>query len=595
MCRIAGIISQDVGKDASLGFVKAMCDSMKHGGPDDEGVYYEDAHGVCLGNRRLSILDLSSKGHQPMSTASARCTITYNGEIYNFRELRSELEALGYVFHTESDTEVILNAYIAWGVIAFERLNGIFAFCLLDRADHQIYLVRDYVGIKPMYYYHTGTELIFSSEIKAFEHAGRSFAENHDWKIYLLAFGHIPEPYTTLKGVQSLPKGTYLKYDLHTKQSTVTQYQSFTYTSSITSYHTAEELVNSVFTQAVTRQLISDAPIGVFLSGGIDSSIITMLADREVPKMVNSLSVNFIETDFTEKKYQEMVAGGLSGGHTEYLIDYREFVHNFDEIIQSLDQPSNDGINSWFISKCAKENGLKAVLSGLGADELFGGYPSFDRINKIKYLKKIPVTFLKKAEYLPIVQYRRLYYLSYRSEVGEYLFLRGFLTPGVISKLLDISPSEINYCLQNIPMNHSAPHEYNGNKSSWLELNFYMQNQLLRDSDYMGMRHGVEIRMPFLDIELMRTVLGISPDIKYQHRQKQLLADAFKNLVPEEIRQREKMGFTFPFQEWMKKYKRISDPGLYANPTAKQLIKDFHIDRSHWSTAFALYQITNAN
>ena len=594
MCRIAGIISKHTEPDELAARVKRMCDSMQHGGPDDEGVYLDAENRVCLGNRRLAIQDLTSAGHQPMQAENGKVWVTFNGEIYNFKELRSELKGLGKCFVSDTDTEVILKAYIQWGVSSFSRFKGMFAFALTDQSIHQTFLVRDPGGIKPLYYSLQNNSLTFSSEVKAFSHSGLPLREDGNWKIWLLALGHIPEPYSTYQSVLSLPKGHYLCYSHHTADGELSRYFNYSYSSAISDPEEAVNRVRQAISSAVEQHLIADAEIGVFLSGGIDSSIITLLADGMQKERLNTLSIDLQETDYSEKKYQQLISEKTSGRHREFQVGYKNFKNHFAEIMASMDQPSTDGINSWFVSKCAKENGLKAVLSGLGADEIFGGYPSFQRTRSVSALKKLPLSFLKAAEKNPAQKYKRLYYLSYDNPLGEYLFSRGFFTPQVIASILDADTSEVDSLLRHFPNDATFSSLSDGNRASWLETNLYMQNQLLKDVDYMSMSHGIEVRVPFLDHDLMQLTCSISQDIKFRRNaSKPLLVDAFKYLLPEKIWNRPKMGFSFPFNEWMKKYKPIADAGRYRNKTSAGLIQRFNEGRLHWSSAFALYHIEN--
>jgi asparagine synthase (glutamine-hydrolysing) len=595
MCRIAGIISKNLSSNQLTRQVSLMCDSMIHGGPDDLGVEVDEENNVCLGHRRLSILDLSKAGHQPMFSDDAEITITHNGEIYNFKSIREELSQHGFLFKTQTDTEVIIKAYQFWGENAFVKFNGIFAFCLYDKLKNCFYLVRDQSGIKPLYYTHQKGQFIFASEVKAFSKSGFELRENENWKIYYLAFGHIPEPFTTLKNVYSLPKGSFLKYQLHDQTFKIEPYFQFSSAIEIIDENEAIDKIREELTNAIKLQLISDTSIGVLFSGGIDSSIITVLADKYAKGNLTSISANFDEIDFSESAYQKIVSEKVAANHEEHMITYRDFVHNFDTILQDMDQPTNDGINTWFVCKCAKENGIKSVLSGLGADELFGGYPSFDRIRKIQNLGKISKELIKSARFLKNTKLRRLYYLSFQSPVGEYLCLRGLYTPDIIAKLLDIDIKTVIDCLQNIPLNESIKYLNDEERASWFEINMYMQNQLLKDTDFMSMSQGVEVRVPFLDTNFINLVSSIHPNIKFGEQQKKrLLIEAYKKDLPEQIWNRSKMGFTFPFQEWMKKNNEISSPDLYQNKKAKKLINSFHNNKLHWSSAFALYKVFHA-
>ncbi|MEE1945123.1 asparagine synthase (glutamine-hydrolyzing) [Pedobacter sp. KR3-3] len=594
MCRIAGVIAKNFSVPQLQNHVTLMCESMKHGGPDDFGVVVDEERKVCLGNRRLSILDLSQAGHQPMLSDNSQIVIAYNGEIYNFKLLRSELAQHGFKFKSESDTEVIIKAYEFWGEGAFEKLNGIFAFCLHDKRKNCVYLVRDHSGVKPLYYNANINQLVFASEVKAFAHSG--FSLNENWKIYYLAFGHIPEPFTTLKNVYTLPKGSFLKYELTDGSFKISPYFEFSAAIEIIDENEAIVRIREELTKAIKLQLISDTSIGVLFSGGLDSSIITLLADNYTKGNLTSISANFNEIDFSESPHRRAISERVLADKHEHLITYRDFVYNFETVMKCMDQPTNDGINTWFICKCAKENGIKSVLSGLGADELFGGYPSFDRIRKIQNMGSLSKALIKSARFLKNTKLKRLYYLSFQSPVGEYLCLRGLYTPDVIAELLGLDIQTVINCLQNIPLNDSIRYLNDEERASWFEMNMYMQNQLLKDTDFMSMSHGVEVRVPFLDVNFIKLVSSIHPSIRFgENQKKRLLIEAYKDELPSQIWNRSKMGFTFPFQEWIRKNKEIASPDRYQNKKAKKLMHAFGENKLHWTSALALYKIFNAS
>ena len=533
---------------------------MKHGGPDDEGIYSDDPQHLVLGHRRLSLIDLSACGHQPMSYAGGRYQISFNGEIYNFKELKKDLEKEGYCFKTESDTEVILAAFAAWNTASFARLNGMFAFALWDKVNRKLYLVRDASGIKPLYYSITKEGLAFSSEIKGFQAVPYLQEENEAWPIYLMAYGFLPEPVTTLKKVQPVPKGSYICYDTASKISKTESYKKYIFSEQIGDREEAISLVKSTLQKAVTGNLIADAPIGVFLSGGIDSGIVALLANASVKAKLNTLSIYFDNHRFSEKRYQDILLDKMGCRHNQFLLKEADFHENLPAVLKAMDLPSSDGINTWFISKYAKQNGLKAVLSGIGADELYGGYPSFGRVHKALLLEKLPGQLLKTGRYTGLKKLRRMAYLSLGGTAGRYLFLRGQHVPFEIAKYLDIDEEQVWNVLKDNPQYDAIIDESPGNQMSWIETNIYMQNQLLRDADCMSMAHGVEIRVPYLDNEFMELSLKIKSTIKYGGaRPKQLLIDSFKDVLPEAIWNRPKMGFSFPFNEWLLKNEFVRD------------------------------------
>jgi asparagine synthase (glutamine-hydrolysing) len=587
MCRIAGLFLREDPEfiNAQL---KKMCNALQHGGPDDEGYYIDEVEGVGFGHRRLSIIDLSSTGHQPMSNDDQKIWITFNGEIYNFLELKEELRQKGHTFKSNSDTEVVIKAYEQWGEASFNKLKGMFAFALHDQRQNLIYLVRDPSGIKPLYYYHAANQLIFASEIKAFHKTEIQFEDNNEWKILFLTFGFIPEPYTTLRDVYSLPKGSFLKYHLNISKSEIHSYYQFQFTNKITDKDEAISLIRESLITSVKRHLISDAPIGLFLSGGIDSSLLTLIASQFKKEDLYTLSVLFNEAKFSEKKYQDMIVKMVSSKHCAHLITQEEFLSYLPEILEGQDQPSNDGINTWFISKYAKEAGLKAVLSGIGADELFGGYPSFSRMKKLRYIP----SFIASLASLTNDKWGKLHFLGLNDDIGKYLFLRGFFSPRNVAEILDIDQRQVIDVIQKTYLHDQIKNLRSGNKASWFELNVYMQNQLLKDSDNMSMLHGIEIRVPFLDKDFVELVLSIDEDLKFnQNRLKGLLIDSFKDILPESIYNRTKMGFTFPFQLWLNNSNVMDSMSVTGNTKTKYFIDMFKAGNLHWSRAWALMQV----
>jgi asparagine synthase (glutamine-hydrolysing) len=591
MCRIAGIISNKLSVNEISEKVGIMCNSLKHGGPDDEGIFLDEKVNLAFGHRRLSILDLSKNGHQPMADVQQKAWITFNGEIYNYLELKDELLKTGFKFYSGTDTEVILAAYLYWGISAFSKLRGMFAFALYDVGQSVTYLVRDTTGIKPLYYYVNNDELSFASEIKAFKAAGIATQPDESWPVRFLALGNIPEPYTTLKNVYSLTKGHFLAWH---HQSGTYNISSYNNKSSgidyITDLNAAKKYINDCLKKAIKRQLIADAPIGVFLSGGIDSSLVSLLANEQ-NQHLKTISIYFNEKSYDESAYQNVVLNQLMGEKFTHLVQQHDFETFLPQIISSMDMPTTDGINTWFISKYAHEDGLKAVLSGVGADELFGGYPSFNRIKYLHYLRKIPASLFGAANYFKTDRYRKISFLEHDHPLADYLLLRGLFVPDDIAQILDTDVKQVNEILFG---ENSMPNlgSYDKEHAAWFETNLYMQNQLLRDTDVLSMSHGLEVRVPFLDEDLQQLVQRISPEIRFNKKQpKKLLIDSFDNLLPDAVWNRPKMGFTFPLQEWMSKQTEISNANLYKGKLAQSAVKKFKEGHLHWSKIFALYQI----
>jgi len=590
MCRISGLISPRLNREEINEKVRQMCRVLQHGGPDDEGIFSDQETNLVLGHRRLSIIDLGRNGHQPMADTQKRAWITFNGEIYNYLELKDQLLKAGAEFHSTTDTEVIILAYLQWGAAAFSKLRGMFAFALYDAIKSITYLVRDTSGIKPLYYHINDGQLGFASEVKALKLAGIAIDEDETWPVWFLAFGNIPEPYTTLKNVFCLPKGCYLVWDNSNSSHRITSYGIDGVANYISNKTQAQEYIRGLLKTAIKRQLIADAPIGVFLSGGIDSSLITLLAAQHKQQQLKTISVFFDEKTYDERQYQNLILDKIEGEKFTHLVRQSDFDEHFPEIINAMDMPTTDGINTWFISNYAHKDGLKAVLSGVGADELFGGYPSFIRIKYLRYLRKLPSSLLKFSNYFTTDRYRKISFLTHHHHLADYLLLRGLFVPADIAKILNMDIRQVDEILFNTVSNIDLG-PYSETQAAWFESNLYMQNQLLRDTDVMGMNHGLEIRVPFLDEDFRQQVENISPEIRFNNRQpKKLLTDSFAAILPRAVWDRPKMGFTFPLQQWMK-HSKVSNENLYKGTEAKKIVKAFKDDQMHWSKAFALYQI----
>ena len=588
MCRIAGIIHSSIPVETLQQTVANMCELLKHGGPDDEGIFTAANEHLVLGNRRLSLMDLSASGHQPMQYEQ-RYTITYNGELYNFFALKTLLQAEGMVFHTTSDTEVILAAFAKWNTQSFSKLNGMFAFALWDNEDKKLYLVRDAAGIKPLYYStHTGG-LVFASEIRGFKPVDYLHERNKDAAVYQLAYGFIPEPVTVLAHVKPLPKGCYFVYDCITKNTSLQSFSFFSFSNAITSEESAKQIIFATTQDAVRRQMLADENVGVFLSGGIDSSILAKLANNVQQQKLHTLSIYFEEENYSEKKYQDLIAKEINSTHHSILLKEADFHSNFSAVIAAMDMPSCDGINTWFISKFAASVGLKAVLSGIGADELYGGYPSFRRMNKTLLFGKMSNQLLNVSAKLDVKKYNRIAYLRIEGIKGLYLFLRGHFTPTQIAAQLGSYEKEVWQVLENSPASNMLDQVTPKNKASWMEFNIYMQDQLLRDADVMSMSHGLEIRVPFLDNAVIKTAFSITDKVKYSGSlPKQLLTETFKKEIPEAIWNRPKMGFSFPFNEWLKKSPLVKELAFSKNMATQQAVKDFMQGSLHWSRIMSL-------
>ncbi len=589
MCRIAGIYNSTQPLSQTENLVKEMCELQKHGGPDDEGMYTCTETGLVLGHRRLSLIDLSSAGHQPMHYGD-RYTISFNGEIYNYLALKKELQDLDSSFATHTDTEVILAAFAKWGTHSFVKLKGMFAFALYDAQLRICYLVRDASGIKPLYFAATATGLSFASEVRALKSVHPE--ENKNWPVYQLAYGHIPEPVTTLSAVRPLAKGCFYTYHLSSGKGSLQSFAHYSYSNKIKDRKEALAQVSTQLSKAVERHLIADAPLAVFLSGGIDSGIIAALASEYKKENLHTLSLYFEEKHFSEKEYQDILIKTIHCKPLQHLLTEAEFQEAFPGILEAMDMPSCDGVNTWFISQHAADNNIKAVLSGIGGDELFGGYPSFKRMAMAQMLQSSPKTLLSLTKNSKEPKFKRLCYLKLNGVKGQYLFLRGQFTPVEIARQLGSTEKEIWQILEDLPV-YSPLHGLKAkNVAGWMELNLYLQNQLLRDADVMSMAHGVEIRVPFLDDAFLKTSLQIAAAQKYAgNLPKQMLIDAFAKELPEPIWNRKKMGFSFPFTDWLGNSSYVKENMQTANAATQKNYASFLKGDMHWSQIMSLIHL----
>jgi asparagine synthase (glutamine-hydrolysing) len=591
MCRIAGIIDATAHPAINEERVRQMCRLMEHGGPDDEGLYCGSETNIVLGNRRLALLDLSPAGHMPMIYGQ-RFVITYNGELYNHDSLRTELIHLGHQFRSHTDTEVILAAFAQWSSQAFVRLKGMFAFALWDVQEKELYLVRDPAGIKPLYYCLENEYMAFASEVRSFAAAEKPFKSHPAWPVMLMAYGHLPEPVTLFSSIQPLQKGCFLRFHPQSGKTELQSFSHYSFSNRITEAAKAKESIVVQLSAAVHSHMMADAPVGVFLSGGLDSSIIASLAAKKSTEAVQTLSLFFTDQAFSEKKYQDLVINTIKCKHSQHLLVKEEFLLSLPEVLSAMDLPSCDGINTWFISKYARRQGLKAVLSGIGGDELFGGYPSFNRMKIASALQHLPDWLIGVAEGSARKRLSRMAYLQLPGIKGIYLFLRGHFTPHEIARHLDMDEKQVWQQLNETPLCQDVSRLQNGNKASWMEFNLYMQNQLLRDADVMSMKNGVEIRVPFLDNEIIKLAFAMDEAVKFTGPlPKQFLINSFKDILPPEIYNRPKMGFSFPFDDWLKDSETVRDLLSNGNAHSKSSYNAFMKGDMRWYKLMALVNL----
>jgi asparagine synthase (glutamine-hydrolysing) len=566
MCGILGYLGdRNFGPEA---FGRAL-DTMANRGPDDRGVFERPE--IILGHRRLAILDLSASGHQPMSSPDGRYTIVFNGEIYNFKELRLPLEREGVRFASQSDTEVILHLYQRLGAACLSLFEGMFAFAIWDARDRTLFLARDRLGIKPLYCWKQGRTLVFASEVKAIRAlpGGPRDVEPRAVAAYL-AWGSVPEPKTITLGVEALPPGHWALWG--GGQLRVEPYWRIPEpTSEVKSRAEAIELLRPVLRKAVALRCISDAPLGAFLSGGIDSSAVVSLMRDAGQTDLRTFSISFPQSALDEGPYALRVAEKFGTLHTDISVTEQMVHKELDGFFLALDQPTCDGLNTYLVSKFTRQGGLTVALSGIGGDELFAGYATFKRIRNaipvVRLLPRFAAWIGSQVHGIARGRASKLEALSLPGSAIDRLYFasRGLFMPNQVRTLLSASvneqlPSDWTpmdpYGIGIAPWGEASPRARE--KKSILhivahhEVSHYMRNQLLRDSDVLGMSRSLEIRVPLLDFSLLETIFRIAPHIIAKRPAKSLLIEALSTSLPDACIHRPKMGFTLPFETWMR-------------------------------------------
>ncbi|PYV58202.1 MAG: asparagine synthase (glutamine-hydrolyzing) [Acidobacteria bacterium] len=574
MCGIAGVINSGLDRGKLERILTGMQHQLHHRGPDDRGLYLSCDGKTGLVNTRLAILDLSSAGHQPMVSADERYRIVLNGEIYNFQTLRAELEGKGETFRSHSDTEVVLKMYERYGPDSVRELEGMFALAIWDEQEQTCFLARDPLGIKPLYYYETNGATWFASELKTL--LGTSLVPRRlslEAVAGYLLFGAVSEPLTLVENVRALPAGHHLLWK-HGRVR-LTKYWDIQFDDEPIPEADAIELVRNALQESVGRHLVSDVPVGIFLSGGIDSTALVALASLHASNELRTFCISFDDPKFDEGSIAARTAQHFGAQHSDWRLDSATAKKLLANFLKCSDQPSIDGFNSFCISRLAQEAGLKVVLSGLGGDEVFGGYRSFRRVPQMVHAsRQLNLLWPLRAGVGGILQAR---YSSPRigrlgcflqeapTTAAAYWCMRGIFTPEEVRLLLgrysnkdgELAP-KISFYMPSQPTLED--------EVSYLELTRYMRNQLLRDSDVMSMAWSLELRVPFVDRKFIETMERIPAALRLAQGKKILL-----NAVPEIpawVQERPKQGFTFPFKgwvtgEWHDVFERIETESLF--------------------------------
>ncbi len=626
MCGIVGIIARNGSVDPDL--LERATQSLAHRGPDDSGTAIiretiPEAVEIGLGNRRLAILDLSPLGHQPMQDPQTGNWIVYNGELYNFREIREELEREGAQFVGNSDTEVLLRAYGRWGEDCLAKLRGMFGFAIWDARRHHLFLVRDPMGIKPLYYFSSERYFLFASELRTLLGTGLVPRRlDRAGLLNYLAFGSAYDPVTLVEGISALPPG----HSLVWKNGTLSQKMywdlggteqngSRDVPPNNTERQQIEDELHGAIAQSIHMHMVSDVAVGVFLSGGIDSSTVTGILCRDGARL-KTFSIVFREADYSEAEYSRLVAKTFHTEHHELLVSQRDALVAIPPALEAMDQPTVDGLNTYFVSRQTRAAGIKVVLSGLGGDELFAGYSSFRTVPRMERFLQIWRLFPKPVQrslssafgqFAPNTdQSRKLTALTTLngSLLHPYFLSRMLFTPQRGAALFpSIDSSELDRSRASAGDRVSRTMSFDPiNRVSYLESRCYMLNTLLRDTDVMSMAHGLEVRVPLIDHRLAEKLIAVPGRWKLDRKiPKPLLVGALRGVLPQHVLHRRKRGFTLPFEHWLRDELRaevertlakISSGALskILNAAAVESVwKDFQQGRTSWSRPWALY------
>ena len=584
MCGISAIIHPKEKLHTQEALLR-MNNAMTHRGPDADGIYINEKIG--LGHRRLSIIDTENSANQPMLSFNKKWVIAFNGEIYNYVELKAN-ELQGVSFQTESDTEVILELFQKYGIECLPKLKGMFAFVLHNIETAETYVVRDRYGMKPLYYSMQKNGCFIASELRALlasdfipRKLNRTALEEY------IETQTVCAPNTLIENVTLLEAGHYLYFNKNetTKHCYYRLLDDTSY--ELSDKSSAQELLRSRLLESVAQHMRADVPFGAFLSGGIDSSLLVGLMSEVQSEKINTFQISFEEEAFDERKYAQLVAKKFNTQHHEINLSANAFLKDIPAAIAAIDFPSGDGPNTYAVSKAAKEAGITVAISGLGGDELFAGYPVF------QYMQSIEKSFLLKLSY-PLRKSASavLSTLSSNRSLLKKAELLGLPKANLASafplvravwKANELIPRTTKHF--EIERNFNFIFEKDApllNRVSAAEIESYMQHVLLRDSDQMSMAHSLEIRVPFLDHQVVELATHLSTNLKNPTSTKKFLTETFVDLLPHEVVNRKKMGFTLPWSVWMKnELRNFCEEGF--NELYKQEVVNENVLRKAWS------------
>ena len=578
MCGVVGFLSNQVLEDV----LEEMIESQNHRGPDNSGSYIDKRTGVHLGHNRLSIQDVSSDGHQPFISNCQEYIIVFNGEVYNFKEIRKELESLGHTFRSNSDTEVILYAYKAWGIEAIEKFIGMFAFVIYDIPKQKLFLVRDRAGVKPLYYYNDKEEFIFSSEIKSFhKHPNFKKVINREILPFYFQFGYIPAPHTIYQNCYKLQPAHYMEYDLTTKSYSTHKYWDIYDFYLMEKFTKSEEEIKKeleeLLIDSCQLRLVSDVPVGVFLSGGYDSSTVTALLQTNQKEKLNTFTIGFKQKELNEADDAKKIAQLLKTNHTEAYCNEEEMLKLIDELPLYYDEPFGDdsALPTMLVSQLAKRD-VTVALSADGGDEIFFGYSKYFAIKKIVKLKeksplkyallKFGVNLLNETtissinRVLPkskrqsnvVMKFNKFKNMLNATTTKE-MFIRASskVEPDVLDTLL-VNGKFKEFDKTNFKEFDRLNRADISEQIMAIDYKTFMVDDVLCKVDRATMSISLEGREPLLDHRLAEYMARVPAELKYKEKKgKYLLREVLKQYIPTDITDKPKAGFTVPLKSWL--------------------------------------------
>lgn len=553
MCGICGFLNNGYSQNDLF----EMNQTISHRGPDDEGYYFDEK--IALAQKRLSIIDLSSLGRQPMSDRDNKITITFNGEIYNYQEIKEELLSEGYVFETETDTEVIIYAYLEWGINCVKMFNGMFAIAIWEHEEEKLTLVRDRIGIKPMYYYSKDNDFIFSSELKPIlKHPSFNKRICMSSLNMYLTFGYIPSPYSIYENTYKLEPGSYLV--MKNNMISIQKYWEMSdikKSSEINKIKTEKDYLDELeflIKSSIKYRLVSDVNVGAFLSGGIDSSLVVAIMQSMREEKVKTFSIGFENDAYNEAKYAKEIAEYIGTDHTEFYISQSDMLELVDELAYYYDEPFYDSsaIPTMLVSRLAKQK-VTVALSGDGGDEQFYGYNTYDYLNRLKAFNFLPYTLRRFVGKTGKIYNKKIgKVLDYKKGIDNIgLNLRSYFSQDEIHKILkyyepmrdDISQFKTNEDLKELEFIE---------REMILDLKSYMVDDVLTKVDRASMKYALEARVPLLDHRIVEFSLKLPLNLKKKGKiKKYLLKQILYKYLPKKYTDRPKKGFSVPIDEWM--------------------------------------------